>query len=332
MLGPEGVLNVMFTHKRVDAWDTLGAALLNSGFAITSSWPIATESENSLHQAKKNSAQSTILLNCHKRGSTTPAYWADIRREVGQAAVDAVQRFSRHGLRGVDLTLATYGPVLAVLSRNWPVYTGELDAEGHPEILRPDVALDLAREKVAALKKRGLLGGKEVEFDRVTDWWLLAWSDFQAAEFPSGEALKLSLATHLDLDALSKQHRIVKATSGKATLLTPAQRRTAKGLDVEAGSYPSMIDALHALMLVYEEDGSRAAQSWLVRHNRLDDTRFKDLVRAALHAVPRQKQKGAFVRPEARVLDSLRASFFEDIPLPPDPDALVAVPDPVLFS
>lgn len=331
VLKDQGVLNVMFTHKRVDAWDTLGAALLNSGFAITSSWPIATESENSLHQAKKNSAQSTILLNCHKRGSTTPAYWADIRQEVGQAAVDAVGRFSGHGLKGVDLTLATYGPVLAVLSRNWPVFTGELDAEGKPEVLRPDTALDLAREKVAALKKRGLLGGKDVDFDRVTDWWLLAWSDFQAAEFPAAEALKLSLAMHLDLDALSKTHRLIKAASGKVTLLTPAQRRTAKGLDVDAGSYSTLVDALHALMLVYEEDGVRAAQGWLGRHGLTDDTRFKDLVGAAMYAVPRRKQKGMFVRPEARVLDSLRTSFFDDIVLPPDPDAALLDAPPVLF-
>ena len=330
VLTDQGVLNVMFTHKRVDAWDTLGASLLNAGFAITSSWPIATESENSLHQAKKNSAQSTILLNCHKRGTTTPAYWADIRQEVGQAAVDAVGRFGGHGLKGVDLTLATYGPVLAVLSRNWPVFTGELDANGQPEVLRPDTALDLAREKVAALKKRGLLGGKEVEFDRVTDWWLLAWSDFQAAEFPAGEALKLSLATHLDLDVLSKTHRIIKAASGKVTILTPAQRRTAKGLDVDAGSYDTMIDALHALMLVYEEDGTPAAKAWLARHNLAHDVTFKELVGAAMHAVPRRKQKGLFVRPEARVLDSLRTSLFEDIPLPPDVDLPVET-TPVLF-
>ncbi len=193
-------------------------------------------------------------------------------------------------------------------------------------MLRPDVALDLAREKVATLKKRGLLGGVDVEFDRVTDWWLLAWSDFQAAEFPAGEALKLSLATHLDLDTLSKTHKIVKAASGRATLLTPAQRRTAKGLDTDAGGYPALIDALHALMLVYEEDGARHAQVWLAQRGLLDDTQFKALVRAALHAVPRRRQKGAFVRPEARVLDSLRASFFDDIPLPPDPDAVRAEP------
>lgn len=324
VLTPAGVLNVMFTHKRVDAWDTLGSALLNSGFAITSSWPVATESEASLHQAKKNSAQSTILLNCHKRGDTQPAYWADIRRDVERAAVEAVGRFAGHGLRGVDLTLATYGPVLAVLSKNWPVFTGELSDDGEPEVLRPDTALDLAREKVAMLKKRGLVGGKDIEFDRVTDWWLLAWSDFQAAEFPAPEALKLSLATHLDLDTLTKTYKLLKTASGKATLLTPAQRRTAKGLDVEASSYSTLIDALHALMLVYEEDGTRAAQAWLLQNGLTDDVRFKELVGAAMHAVPRRKQKGMFVRPEARILDSLRTAFFDDLALPPDPDAIAA--------
>jgi len=46
VLKPQGVLTVMFTHKRVDAWDTLGVALLDAGFSIDASWPIHTESEH----------------------------------------------------------------------------------------------------------------------------------------------------------------------------------------------------------------------------------------------------------------------------------------------
>ncbi|MDA8285699.1 MAG: DUF1156 domain-containing protein, partial [Actinomycetota bacterium] len=165
VLKADGVLTVMFTHKRVDAWDTLGAALLEAGFAIGSSWPVRTEFEHSLHQAKKNAASSTILLTCTKRADAEPAWWADIRREVEQAAEDAARRFAAQGLVGIDLTLATYGPVLSVLSRRWPVYTGELDDQGRSQVLRPDVALALARRRVAALQKRALLGGRDVAFD-----------------------------------------------------------------------------------------------------------------------------------------------------------------------
>jgi len=279
--------------------------------------PVA-ESEHSLHQARKNAASSTILLTCRKRGSTAPAYWADIRGEVAAAARSAAAELSADGLVGIDLTLATFGPVLSVLSRNWPVYSGELGADGAPQVLRPDVALDLAREEVARLKKRGLLGGRELSFDPVTYWWLLAWSDFGAAEFPAGEALKLSIATHLDLDDLAKQHKVVRATSGTVTLLSPAQRRTARGLDPQAATWPTMLDALHALMLTYEDDGLAAARSWLDRTGRGDDPRFADLVEAAIGAVPRARDKGELVRPEARTLEGLRATLFDHIPAPPE--------------
>lgn len=317
VLKDDGVMTVMFTHKRVDAWDTLGAALLDAGFEISSSWPVHTESEHSLHQAKKNSASSTILLGCRKRASTEPAYWQDIRADVERAAEEAARRFAGQGIRGVDLTLASYGPALSVLSRNWPVYTGNLDERGEREIIRPDVALDLARARVSDLKKRELLGGRSVEFDRATDWWLLAWTDFQAAEFPAGEALKLCIALDLDLDEVAKGHKLVKATAGTVTLLTPAQRRTAKGLDPDAVQWSTVVDALHALMLVLDEDGLQAAERWLSRTGRKDDERFAAMVEAAIHAIPRARDKdGSFVRPEARVLETLRATLFDQIEAP----------------
>jgi putative DNA methylase len=325
VLKDSGTMTVMFTHKRVDAWDTLGAALLEAGFEIVSSWPVHTEAEHSLHQAKKNSASSTILLACRKRASVEPAYWADIRAHVESGAEDAAKRFSAEGIKGVDLTLATYGPALSVLSRNWPVYTGNLTADGEREKLRPDAALDLARQRVALLKKRDLLGGRDVEFDRATDWWLLAWNDFQAAQFPAGEALKLCIAMDLDLDDVAKQHKLVKAASGDVTLLTPAQRRTAKSLDPDVGTWSTLIDALHALMLTYDEEGLAASRAWLTRTGKRDDERFGAVVEAAVHAVPRTRDKDReFTRPEARILESRRATLFDWIEAPTEPESAEA--------
>lgn len=57
VLADDGVLTVMFTHKRADAWDSLGTALIAAGFTIETSWPVHTESEQSLHQARQNSAK-----------------------------------------------------------------------------------------------------------------------------------------------------------------------------------------------------------------------------------------------------------------------------------
>ncbi|MFG2459408.1 DUF1156 domain-containing protein [Streptomyces sp. NPDC048523] len=332
VLKPAGVLTVMFTHKRIDAWDTLGAALLDAGFSIDASWPVQTESEHSLHVAKKNAASSTIFLACRKRAGSEPAFWSDIRRDVERAAEEAAGRFAAQGMTGVDLTIATYGPVLSVLSDRWPVYTGQLDADGNSEVLRPDAALDLAREKVASLKKRNLLGGRDIDFDRITDWYLLAWSDFAAAEFPYDEARKLSIATHLELDDLAKRHKVVKASSGSVTLLTPAQRVTAGALDPDAAEYGTWLDRLHALMSLYDSDGLGAAKAWLNRTGLADDPTLTEVVRAALHAIPRVKDKGAFARPEARILDSLRAALFDNIEPPADEVESVAIHEQQTFG
>ena len=35
-----------------------------------------------------------------------------------------------------------------------------------------------------------------------------------------------------------------------------------------------------------------------------------------MHAIPRTRDAHGFVRPEARMLDSLRTALFDDIPLP----------------
>src|SRR5690606_28201178 len=51
ILQDDGVLTVMFTHKKQEAWEALFTSLISSGFTITATWPVKTESEHSLHQA-----------------------------------------------------------------------------------------------------------------------------------------------------------------------------------------------------------------------------------------------------------------------------------------
>jgi hypothetical protein len=77
-------------------------------------------------------------------------------------------------------------------------------------------------------------------------------------------------------------------------------------------------------MLTYDEDGLPAARAWLARSGLGDSSRFRDLVAAALHAIPRTRTKDGFARPEARILDALRATLFDDIPAPIDESAAQA--------
>ncbi len=336
VLHPDGALTVMFTHKQVQAWDTLGSSLMRAGFRIDASWPIHTESEASLHQAKKNAAASTILLVCRKREpSNEPAWWDDLKRQVKETARETAQRFEKEGIRGVDLYISTFGPVLSIISEHWPVLTSNADpTTGDPIPLQPGDALDLARREVINLRKQGLLLGRSIEFDPVTDWYLMACDAFRAQEFPADEARKLALALGLDLESnLVRDKRLVTKKGKSVTITLPIARRKKGMVDPEAESFLHLIDALHTAMMVYEEDGSKACEAFVNRQGLRNDTRIKALAQAAMQAIPTTRGKdGKFLRPEMTTLDALRLLVWEDLPAPPEEEVPLIESQLPLFS
>jgi len=91
-----------------------------------------------------------------------------------------------------------------------------------------------------------------------------------------------------------------------------------------------MLDALHSLMVTYEQDGAKAAHAWMARTGQRNSQQLKDLFTAALHAVPRARSGSQFACPEANALEGLRITIFDDIPAPRD--AIVTAPIQRLFD
>jgi len=322
-LRDDGILTVMFTHKRAEAWDTLGMGLLEAGFRIETSWPINTESEQSLHQANKNAAASTIFLVCRKRERTSvPApFFEDLEGDIRAAVREAVDRYSSAGLSGVDLLLSTYGPALSVISSNWPVYSSNADPiTGRSRLVRPEEALNAARSEVVRMQRRRLVG-TDVQFDAYTDFALIAWGTFKAAEFPYDEARRLALATGgLDVDDLARA-RLLAKKSGTVVLLPPAGRLhrgsdDLPGVRPEAVSFPIAIDGVHTVMYVAETDGLPAARALIDRAGLAADPRFLGCLQGLVNAIPRTRTKAGWARKEAEVLDRLCAAYFPGIVMP----------------
>ncbi len=335
VLSDDGVLSVMFTHKRAEAWDTLGMSLLQAGFTIETSWPVNTEFEHSMHQANMNSAASTIMLVCRKRTDRADGrkvYLDDIEHDIRQAARDAATRFQHDGIDGVDLLLSTYGPTLSVISKNWPVYSSTPDADGRDQLLRPEDALALAREEIVYLRRSRLVG-LDAKVDGLTDFVLLAWDTFGAREFPFDTARLLALAVGgLDVDDLERA-KIVSKSSGKVTLLTPRERlrRGADsglpGVTPEASSFEYIIDAVDTALYIAEADGQQAAKRFLDRHGYTSDSGFVSTLQGLANAIPRTKVKGAWVVREAGLIDTLCTLYFEDVVLP-EAEEMAALADP----
>ena len=322
VLRSEGVLTVMFTHKRAEAWDTLGMALMEAGFEIATSWPVNTEAEQSLHQAKKNAASSTVMLVCRKRPPEPEqqmTFFDDLVPSIREAARSAVTRFAADGIAGVDLLLSTYGPVLSVISSAWPVYSSEASPDGSPRLLRPEEALDVARAELVELRRRAIVG-RQVTFDAPTDFWLIAWETFKAEEFPYDEARRLALAVGgQDPESLTATG-ILKKSSGTVVIQTPSDRRKRVLKPVQAGNLQGLflVDVLHGLLVVCELDGLAAAKVLMDKHGLSSDSAFLALVQGATNALPRTKKQGQFVRPETKYLDALVTAYMPDIVVPED--------------
>jgi putative DNA methylase len=314
ILRDDGVLTVMFTHKKQEAWEALFSSLIHAGFTITATWPVKTESEHSLHQARKNAAQSTVLLVARKRANGAGIGYFDsaMQAEIQAAARAAAERLEAEGLNPVDQLVGSFGPAMAVYSRFDEVRTDTGDPVG------VDKSIDLASDAVSAwrverLAKRGL-EGVEPEGRFV----LLCWDVLRAAEFRFNEAKLLGHAVGMDVDSLAvaglvskqgdkiqmlpakerRRERALEADEVAETLFGPVpsgkKRRTKKDtLKVHPNdpSFRTALDGCHALALRYLEAGGGgagvgSAKALLRQQNWGKDSAVARLMEALVRAAP----------------------------------------------
>ena len=342
VLRPEGALTVMFTHKKQEAWEALFSSLISAGFTITATWPVKTESEHSLHQAKKNAAQSTVVLVARKRpsGAGVGYYNDELRAEIRQKARATAERLKTEGLNAVDQLVGSFGPAMEVYSRYDSVKTDT------GEVIGVSAAIDEASEAVSQwrieqLAERGL-DGVEPE----GKFALLCWDVMGAAEFRFNEASLLGKAVGMEVDTLIAAGLVTKS-GDKIKVVPVKERRRDRALEPEeadllgapiAGKKRKKVDALkvhpndpsfrtaldgcHALALRYVEAGGDAggignARELARRQNWQKGSTVARLLEALVHAAPPavrndngKKNSAAVTFPEFRAWHALLRPLF----------------------
>ena len=328
VLQDDGVLTVMFTHKKQEAWEALFTALIQSGFTITATWPIKTESEHSLHQARKNSAQSTVFLVARKRDPEAGTGYFDraMQAEIRQRAESAADRLQKEGLNAVDQLVGSFGPALEVYSRYAEVRTDTGEEVGVDRAIA--IASDaVSNWRIQQLAARGLQG---VEAEG--RFALLCWDVLGAAEFRFNEAKLLGHAVGMDVAQLVDAG-LVSRKADKINMLSAKGRRRARAIEdtVEAGkggevhpndvAFRTALDGCHALALRYVDAGGGApgigAARSLARQQGWDkDSAVARLLAALVHAAPagvrieRGKTSAAALFPEFRAWHALLYPLF----------------------
>jgi adenine-specific DNA methylase len=304
VLDDDGIFTLMFTHKKTEAWDTLTKSLIEAGFAVTSTHPVSTESPLSLHQAGKNSAESTILLSSEKRERDNDySLWSDIKKETRNVARAKAKELDEQGIdfAKVDMVLASFGPTLRVFTERYPV----VDDEGNE--IRPQRALDEARSAVSDYLIEEYLNDGVKQVDSKTEWYILSWLMFEAQRFPYDEARRLAIGVGENLESLKKDNRMWRKKSGDV-LLRPHEDRVQsisknredrsgrKPVDPEALTFTTALDKVHAAIHIQDVKGSTTVWNWMDDRNCGSDPQFKATLEALLRILPHDYDDWELVR------------------------------------
>ncbi|MCK6683887.1 MAG: DUF1156 domain-containing protein [Thermoanaerobaculia bacterium] len=227
-------------------WETMLEGLVDSGFAVTGTWPMRTEWGTRMRSQDANALASSIVLVCRPRPDTAPAASRrELERLLKAELPDALRKLQQGSIAPVDLQQAAIGPGMAVFSR----FSKVVETNGAPMSVR--TALGLINQTLDEV-----LSEQESEFDRDSRW-ALAWFQSHAMEEGAyGVAQVLATAKDISVEGLV-QAGFVYSKAGRVRLLRPDE--------LPADWHPSRDSRLtvwevtHHLIRVLEKEGEMAA-------------------------------------------------------------------------
>ncbi|MHC2068141.1 DUF1156 domain-containing protein [Bremerella sp. T1] len=253
---PAAPITIYYAFKQSDTsneegtssagWMTFLQAVLDSGLAVTGTWPIRTERSGRMRDAGSNALASSIVLVCRPRTTTsTSISRRDFIRELNTtlpAAMDAMTREAEElpsPVAPVDLSQAIIGPGMAVFSK----YSAVLEADGAAMSVKN--ALQLINRFLA-----------EDDFDSDTQFCLHWFEQHGWENNVFGSADVLARAKDTSVNGLAEAG-VVQSGGGKVRLLKwneyPADWDPSKDFRTPVW------EALHHLIRALKQGGESAA-------------------------------------------------------------------------
>ncbi|MHB8763288.1 MAG: DUF1156 domain-containing protein [Deferrisomatales bacterium] len=310
----EGLMTLMFNHKTQEAWETLTRSLIDSGWTITASFPVESESGYSTHQMNVAAAASSIFLSCRKRQveDALPSAWTGlggrgVQARIRTAVEEALVEFEPLKLNPVDEMVASYGRALRVLSESWPVMDGD-------EPVGPIRAMNEASRVVAENQIRRITQGRLSvdDLDPETGMALTVYGIWGLGECSYDEVLNLSRSLNIRLEGKAAGYRVEGAMIG-INQEAGGRGRRAKGASADGEGYHAPLvrsgsklriatpeerdarrlgspqtdwDRLHGALQAYREGDVPLARGYLQKHAADRGLRILDLLRVWATEMP----------------------------------------------
>ena len=308
-LQPDGRLVVVFANKQPDAWETLVAALIRSGFVVDGSWPIQTEMNTRTRAMDSAALASSVWLVCRKRAPGRPGWDNAVLDEMRANITQKLRDFWDAGIRGPDFVWAATGPALEAFSRHPAVKK----ANAPDELMSVSAFLREMRRMVVDFVVGRVLtqDGEEsvTGLDDVTTYYLLHRHDFGLQDAPVGGCILYALSCNLSDSALVNQHDLLVQSGNRATAEEPedevseeedegegengggakvrlkawSQRRGRNlGLEAPGGRPAPLIDQVHRLMHLWRAGDQVRVNEYLDARGLQRNTLFHQILQALI--------------------------------------------------
>ena len=265
-------------------WETLLEGMIQSGWAVTATWPLRSERGGRMISVGTNALASAIVLALRPRQQDAQSI--DRRQFVEALRAElpaALKEIQQGAIAPVDLPQAAIGPGMAIFSR-------------YSAVLEPDGSRMPVRSALARINEilDQVLNEQEGDFDP-TSRFAIAWyrqHGYGTGSF--GDANNLANARNTTVDSMDRAG-ILNSRAGKVQLIKPTDM--ASDYDILADLQTSNWEALQHLIKKLEGEGITAAGQFLrIALSRSDGAVDADLIKELAHLLFRVAEGQGWVK------------------------------------
>ncbi len=241
LLDEDGVLVMFYVHKSIEGWKYVVEALRKTGFVVTSTISLLTESENSVIARGKSSIFHSLLITARKRTEDKKASLTDIEDEIRAVIEERYPDLERiYGKDRTNLLVSAHGIAIEVITQYSEITSFTKNTV--------DYALEISQRYLIEYFARNNLKVDNLDPTTMIYTWLRHSLKEEIAYTDYNQTLKA-----LGLNEDSGEDIIHRETGNRSRvqLLDYSQRGTLEKDGEDPLNEESLIDAIHVALRAY---------------------------------------------------------------------------------
>jgi len=283
VLKPNGIANIVYTHKSTSGWETVINSLLDSNLVITASWPINTERQARLNAKETAALASSIYIVARKIERKETGWFNEVKEKIKKHIYQKLEHLWQEGISGADFFIAAIGSSIEIFGK----YEKVMDYEG--KVIRADKLLDFVRDVVTDYTVRQILhNGIAGELSPLTKFYLLHRWTYQEAKVHFDDARKLAQSTGINL-AKEWNKGFIRKEKEFIRILGPQER------DLKEVKNNELIDVLHRVLILWKEGKREEMKKILVESSWGNKDAFYRVAQAISETLPLESREKKFL-------------------------------------